>query len=213
MRVVALLARPPGVEVLKALFARPKVDIIRCYTPRYLPKADGGIESPEGTEMVLLCREMDTHCELTQPQFPLDIPPCDLLLSCNWRQMITPEQTSQARFAINIHRGDLPRYKGARPVRQAILAGDTQTCITAHEMTQELDAGAPIAKVYSNRKTMGMQGLIDPGSESALDQAEAIERAALMPLYAPLTGLLISHVNRRLGLTDDGWDGLGPGGS
>lgn len=45
---------------------------------------------------------------------------------------------------LNVHPSLLPRWRGAAPVERAIMAGDTETGVTIHETTAELDAG-PIA--------------------------------------------------------------------
>ena len=42
---------------------------------------------------------------------------------------------------INVHASLLPRWRGADPIRRAILAGDPETGITIMEMVLEMDAG------------------------------------------------------------------------
>jgi methionyl-tRNA formyltransferase len=42
---------------------------------------------------------------------------------------------------INVHASLLPRHRGAAPIQQAILAGDTQTGITIIQMEEGLDSG------------------------------------------------------------------------
>lgn len=44
--------------------------------------------------------------------------------------------------ALNIHASLLPRWRGASPIQQAILAGDKKTGVTIMRMTASLDAGA-----------------------------------------------------------------------
>ena len=46
---------------------------------------------------------------------------------------------------INIHASLLPRWRGASPIQQAILAGDQQSGITLMKIEKELDAGPVIA--------------------------------------------------------------------
>jgi methionyl-tRNA formyltransferase len=45
------------------------------------------------------------------------------------------------RGMINVHASLLPRHRGAAPIQQAILAGDTQTGITIMQMEEGLDSG------------------------------------------------------------------------
>lgn len=47
---------------------------------------------------------------------------------------------------INIHASLLPRWRGASPIQQAILAGDQQTGITLMQMAKGLDTGAILAQ-------------------------------------------------------------------
>lgn len=43
--------------------------------------------------------------------------------------------------AINVHTSLLPKYRGANPIRRALIAGEEKSGITIMEMTKELDAG------------------------------------------------------------------------
>lgn len=47
---------------------------------------------------------------------------------------------------INVHASLLPRWRGAAPIQQAILAGDTQTGITLMQMDAGLDTGPMLVK-------------------------------------------------------------------
>ncbi len=47
---------------------------------------------------------------------------------------------------LNIHYSLLPKYRGAAPVQNAILNGDTETGVTIQKMVRELDAGPIIAQ-------------------------------------------------------------------
>ena len=47
---------------------------------------------------------------------------------------------------VNVHASLLPRWRGASPIEHAILAGDTETGITAQVMVEELDAGPIIGQ-------------------------------------------------------------------
>jgi methionyl-tRNA formyltransferase len=47
-----------------------------------------------------------------------------------------------SRMAVNVHGSLLPRWRGASPIHQAILAGDAETGVTVQKMAKELDAGA-----------------------------------------------------------------------
>jgi folate-dependent phosphoribosylglycinamide formyltransferase PurN len=58
---------------------------------------------------------------------------------------------------VNVHHSDLlqrdrfgaPRYPGLRAVRDAIVAGETETRSTAHLVTERLDAGRPLVRSWA----------------------------------------------------------------
>jgi methionyl-tRNA formyltransferase len=58
--------------------------------------------------------------------------------------LLIPESSLERALWLNVHPSLLPRWRGAAPVERAIMAGDTQTGVTIHRTTKELDAG-PIA--------------------------------------------------------------------
>jgi methionyl-tRNA formyltransferase len=67
----------------------------------------------------------------------------DTVVVCAYGLLI-PESLLSRALWLNVHPSLLPRWRGAAPVERAIMAGDTQTGVTIHRTTKELDAG-PIA--------------------------------------------------------------------
>ena len=57
---------------------------------------------------------------------------------------LIPEALLERTLWLNVHPSLLPRWRGAAPVERAIMAGDTESGVTIHRTTAELDAG-PIA--------------------------------------------------------------------
>ncbi|MEP6909028.1 MAG: methionyl-tRNA formyltransferase [Actinomycetota bacterium] len=57
---------------------------------------------------------------------------------------LIPEVLLERTLWLNVHPSLLPRWRGAAPVERAIMAGDTESGVTIHRTTAELDAG-PIA--------------------------------------------------------------------
>jgi methionyl-tRNA formyltransferase len=57
---------------------------------------------------------------------------------------LIPESLLGQTLWLNVHPSLLPRWRGAAPVERALMAGDTETGVTIHRTTAELDAG-PIA--------------------------------------------------------------------
>ena len=58
--------------------------------------------------------------------------------------LLIPETLLDRALWLNVHPSLLPRWRGAAPVERALLAGDSETGVTIHRTTHELDAG-PIA--------------------------------------------------------------------
>ncbi len=192
-RTAALLAREPGLRVLReALLGNPLIDLAAVYTHGHLPKSDGGGPRPE------LAGYRETCIRAGVPLHVLDIPEAegleallpahfDLLIALSWRRILPKRILDRPRMAaINVHRGALPKYKGAEPVRQAIEAGERSVSITVHRMTEFLDEGPIIATV-----AMDLDPL--PAHQSSREYAEAV-KTALYPLYAPLVSLSLASL-------------------
>lgn len=79
----------------------------------------------------------------------------DLVLLAGYLLLLTPPMLAAYRNRIlNVHHSDLllrkadgsPRYAGLRAVRDAILAGESETRSTVHVVTEDLDEGPPILR-------------------------------------------------------------------
>lgn len=197
LRTVALLGRGPGLAVLKdALLDNPRIELLGVVTHGRLPKGEGGGPRPELNSYEAICR--DRRIPLTVLDFPAALTveehlpdDLDLLLVLSWRFILRPAALAKPRVGgINLHRGALPEYAGAEPVRRAIEAGETRTAITAHRLAEEIDVGPEIARVWMDMPP-------PPAPMSGTEQAELIKER-LLRLYAPLARLAIEA------LADDG---------
>lgn len=66
----------------------------------------------------------------------------DLLVVCDYGEILKPTALATTRLGgVNLHGSLLPRYRGAAPVQWAVLNGDSETGVTAIQMTPGLDAG------------------------------------------------------------------------
>jgi methionyl-tRNA formyltransferase len=71
----------------------------------------------------------------------------DLLVVCDYGQILTPETLATARLGgINLHGSLLPKYRGAAPINWAIYHGEARTGVTVIHMTPQVDAGPCIAQ-------------------------------------------------------------------
>ncbi|MFC1750458.1 methionyl-tRNA formyltransferase [Pseudomonadota bacterium] len=66
----------------------------------------------------------------------------DFIVVVAYGQILPQEILDMAPFgAINIHGSLLPKYRGASPIEEALINGDTETGITFMMMNEELDSG------------------------------------------------------------------------
>jgi methionyl-tRNA formyltransferase len=167
-KVICFLARDCGVEVLKELINDGRFEIVTLFAHSKLPKSE---DQNRGTRNEFsIFKEMsytysiplitiDTIEEskntATYPEFPFDF-----LISVSWRFLIGGDVFSKAKIAaINIHRGKLPEYAGAEPIKRSLENGEKYITLTVHEMTKEVDSGKVLVEKihfvnYDNSKSL-----------------------------------------------------------
>jgi methionyl-tRNA formyltransferase len=66
----------------------------------------------------------------------------DIIVATNWRTWIPPEVFNLPRHGtLNVHDSLLPKYAGFAPLIWALINGESEVGVTAHMMSDELDAG------------------------------------------------------------------------
>lgn len=87
---------------------------------------------------------------------------------------------------LNVHASLLPRWRGASPIQQAILAGDALTGITIMQMDRGLDTGDILAlypctiELHETAETLERR-LADLGAEGLLETLKALELDQVVP--------------------------------
>ena len=77
----------------------------------------------------------------------LSIVNCQFIVVVSYGQILSEEILNRAEIApINVHASLLPKYRGASPIQQALLSGDTETGVTVQRMVKELDSGPILAQ-------------------------------------------------------------------
>ena len=69
-----------------------------------------------------------------------------LAVLADYGQIVPPALLDLPHGALNLHPSALPRFRGASPVRAAILAGDAVTAVTLMRMDEGLDSGPIVAQ-------------------------------------------------------------------
>lgn len=155
-KVICFLARKHGLNALEALISS-KVYRIECvFTHALNPKSEDPMRSArcDFEHFVKLAKDnniplftVDSVEDGKQIDTVFDsINDLDFIVSVSWRRLILKKHLDVARFGgVNLHRGKLPDYSGAEPIKQAINNGEKSICITSHVMTELIDSGEIIA--------------------------------------------------------------------
>ena len=96
--------------------------------------------------------------------------------------------------AVNVHASLLPRWRGAAPVAQAILAGDVETGVTLMQGTAKLDAGPILAQ---ERVAIGNETTGELTARLAMDGASILARE--LPRY--IAGKLVGRAQDERAVT------------
>lgn len=149
--IVGFLSRPHGFAVLKALTKSSDYKILKIYTHMLNPKSQDPSRSTR-TDFDLFVREcLENNIEITSVDSKLEIfdcPECDFIIEISWRYLIPQEIISKARIAaFGIHRGKLPDYAGAEPIKQALLKGEKEIFLSAHKLVPKIDEGKTISSI------------------------------------------------------------------
>jgi methionyl-tRNA formyltransferase len=123
----------------------------------------------------------------------------DLMVVAAYGLLLPAAVLSAPRLGcVNIHASLLPRWRGASPIQQAILAGDEYSGVTLMKMDQGLDTGAMIAHrrvalepwwsaadLHDVLAPLGAELLLESldGIEAAMRQAQAQDESQVT--YAP----------------------------
>ncbi len=115
---------------------------------------------------------------------------------------------------INVHASLLPRWRGASPIQQAILAGDSQTGVTIMQMDAGMDTGptlmqvtCPIethdssASIHDNLANLAVSPLLESLHLMAENKANPITQPDTGVTYAPK----ISKVDAQINWQNSAW--------
>ncbi|MCP4877073.1 MAG: methionyl-tRNA formyltransferase [Gammaproteobacteria bacterium] len=141
-----------AVPALESLL-RCKHQLVAVYTQPDRPAGRGRKVHPSpvkirALESALMIRQPDSFASEEEVD-RLRALNADLMVVAAYGLLLPAAILTAPRFGcVNIHASLLPRWRGASPIQQAILAGDEQTGVTLMKMDEGLDTGAMIA----NRK-------------------------------------------------------------
>jgi methionyl-tRNA formyltransferase len=150
--IVGFLSRPHGYDALSAIVKSQNYKIIKLYTHKLNPKSQDPQRSirPDYESFVKKCADNSiplVSIDSINDEI-IDFPDCDYILEISWRYMIPKNVINKARIAaFGIHRGKLPDFAGAEPIKQAILNGEKKIVLSAHYLEKDIDAGDVISVI------------------------------------------------------------------
>ncbi len=193
--VLAFFAREHGLSGLSALIDSDRYEPVCVVTHRFLPRSEEPqkLQRPDfGDYQKLTAKHgiplytVDTNKEQELVEEALSEIPFDLVASISWRRLIPISLLRRATFGgVNLHRGRLPDYAGAQPIKQALAHGDTSIAISAHVLAEKIDTGEVLCHIEH-----------PVWLSEDLSQAANIQRIKqqLTPYFGPL---LIQALNKK----------------
>jgi len=162
--VVGFLSRPHGYDALSAIAKSQDYKIIKLYTHKLNPKSQDPKRSIRTDYELFVKKCADNSIPLvpidTIEDEITDFPDCDYILEISWRYKIPKSVIDKARIAaFGIHRGKLPDFAGAEPIKQALLNGEKKIVLSAHYLEKTIDSGQTISIIdfpveYDNEENL-----------------------------------------------------------
>ena len=162
--VVGFLARPHGYNALSALVESQNYKIIKLYTHKLNPKSQDLQRSIRADYELFVKKCADNSIPLisidSKDHEITDFPECDYIIEVSWSYIIPQNIINKARRdAFGIHRGKLPEFAGAEPIKQALLKNEKIIVLSAHYLEKTIDTGQVITSIefpvdYNDEKNL-----------------------------------------------------------
>ena len=180
--IVGFLSRPHGYDALSAIAKSQNYKIIKLYTHKLNPKSQDPQRSIRTDYELFVKKCADNSIPLisidTVSDEITDFPDCDYILEISWRYKIPNNIINKARIAaFGIHRGKLPDFAGAEPIKQALLNGEKKIVLSAHYLEKDIDAGNIISTI---------EFPVNYNGDKDLDVNIQIIRDEITPLFSKL---------------------------
>lgn len=154
-KIVGYFAREHGLNGLVSLLNSDNYKPICIFTHRFKPKSQdpNRSEREDFSEYESLCRKnniplytVDSKKEAMKiEEILMELEEFDFIASISWRRLIPEDQLNMPKIGgVNLHRGKLPDYAGAEPIKQALNNKDQFIYITSHILEKEIDSGETI---------------------------------------------------------------------
>jgi len=118
--------------------------LLECFSVKWivLPPIDGQSATEELTEKLARKRKIKVVHPLSIKELAFHIKQnkTDLVIIASFSKILSQDELDITKY-INVHLGDLPRFRGRANVNWAIINGRKKICVTIHEVAPDLDAG------------------------------------------------------------------------
>jgi methionyl-tRNA formyltransferase len=144
MKIIFMGTPDYAQKILKQIIQTDSMDVVAVYTQPDKPVGRKKIMTPPVVKTLALENSIDVYQpsrlrdEETVKEL-LNIK-CDYIVVAAYGQIL-PLEVLQHAPCINLHASILPKYRGASPIQQTLLNGDTKTGVTAMLMDAGLDTG------------------------------------------------------------------------
>tara|TARA_B100000953_G_C18007208_1_gene416926 strand:- start:520 stop:1104 length:585 start_codon:yes stop_codon:yes gene_type:complete len=162
--IIGFLARSHGYNVLSALIESQNYKIIKIYTHKLNPRSQDPQRSVRTDYELFVKKCTDNSINLepidSKDHEIINFPVCDYIVEVSWRYKISQNIISKARSsAFGIHRGKLPEFAGAEPIKQALLHNEKVIVLSSHYLEKNIDTGQVISSIefpvdYNNKKNL-----------------------------------------------------------
>jgi methionyl-tRNA formyltransferase len=181
--VVGFLSRSHGYAVLEELIKNKNIVIQKIFTHSLNPLSQDSTRSIRDDFFLFenICNKNKIKLEKIDSKNDqnIEIDECDYIVEVSWRYFIPKEVCLKAKIlAFGIHRGKLPDYAGAEPIKQALVKNETDIVLSVHNLLAEIDMGQVINS---------MQHSVNYNSKKTFDENIQRLRDEITPLFPKLT--------------------------
>lgn len=148
-----LFAGTPAYAVpsLEALLAIPGVEVVGVLTQKPKPRGRGNIVQPSAVEAYATAHNLlvltPDRLRIPETMALLESVHADVGVVVAYGKLIPPALLAAMPYGwINAHASLLPRWRGASPIQQTILAGDTESGVTLMRLDAGMDTGPIVCR-------------------------------------------------------------------
>lgn len=147
--IIAFLSRSHGINILNSLISSNDYNLIQLYTHKLNPKSQDPFRNQRDDfvafQEICFQNEIPLLSVDNKNEKIKNCPECDYIVEVSWRYIIPQDIVKKAKFgAFGIHRGKLPDYAGAEPIKQALQNNEKNIVVSAHYLDTVIDYGKTI---------------------------------------------------------------------